>query len=140
MARVGRLAGAILAESQGEYFLVGNPKRPCDWEAAGFVAPGELDATARPFVRLVRTAAPAIDVAGPWLQVAVEGEQLARELAARLVIDRNGAVSDRLWRLVLRGDPDAEDPPRDTLVDSRWLCEVPPPIWDIVRAQVLRCL
>jgi hypothetical protein len=141
MARVGRLAGAILAETEGGYFLVGNTKRPCDWRAAGFEPPGDLDATARPFVRLARApAAPAVEVAGPWLEVPVEGEELARGLAARLLIDRNGSVSDRLWRLVLRGDPDAEDPPRDAVVDARWLYEVPAPIWDIVRAQVLRCL
>jgi len=77
---------------------------------------------------------------GPWLEIAVEGEELARRLAARFLIERNGSVSDRLWRLVLRGDPDAEDPARDAVVDARWLAEMPAPIWDIVRAQVLRCL
>jgi hypothetical protein len=137
---VGRLAGAILAESEGGYFLIGNPKRPCDWNAAGFEPPGALDATVRPFVCLARTAATAVGVAGPFIQVAVEGEQLARTLAARLLIDRNGSVSDRLWRLVLRGDPDAEDPPGHAVLDARWLCDVPAPIWEIVRAQVLRCL
>jgi len=140
MARVGRLAGAVLAESEGAYFLVGNPKRPCDWPAVGFEPPGPLDATVRPYLRLVRTAAPAVQVTGPWLQVALEGEALARALAARFLIERNGSVSDRLWRLVLRGDPDAEDPPAEVEVDARWLGEMPAPIWDIVRAQVLRCL
>ena len=141
MARVGRLAGAILAETEGAYFLVGNTKRPCNWHGAGFEPPGDLDATARPFVRLARAAAaPAIQVAGPWLLLPVEGVELARGLAARLLIDRNGSVSDRLWRLVLRGHPDAEEPPPDAVIDARWLCEVPAPIWDIVRAQVLRCL
>jgi hypothetical protein len=140
MARVGRLAGAILAETEGVYFLVGDTKRPCDWYAAGFEPPADRDVTARPFLRLARTAAPAIDVAGPWLRLAIEGEELARALAARFLIERNGSVSDRLWRLVLRGDPDAEDPPREVVVDGRWLGEMPAPIWDIVRAQVLRCL
>ena len=140
MARVGRLAGAILAETEGGYFLVGNPKRPCDWRAAGFEPPGDLDATVRPFVRLARTKAQAIDVAGPWLELSIEGEELARALAARFLIERNGSVSDRLWRLVLRGDPDAEDPPREMVIDARWLGEMPAPIWDVVRAQVLRCL
>src|SRR4249919_351155 len=100
MARVGRLAGAIVAESVGAYFLVGNPKRPCDWPAAGFEPPGPLDATARPYLCLARTAAPAVGVSGPWLQLALEGEALARALAARFLIERNGSVSDRLWRLV----------------------------------------
>jgi len=144
MARVGRLAGAIVAETEGGYFLVGDTKRPCDWRAAGFEPPGELDARARPYVALVRAADSAAPLAvpggGPWLEIAVEGEELARRLAARFLIERNGSVSDRLWRLVLRGDPDADDPARDAVVDARWLAEMPAPIWDIVRAQVLRCL
>ena len=44
MARVGRLAGAILAESHGHYFLVGNTKAPCDWRKAGFEPPADIDA------------------------------------------------------------------------------------------------
>jgi hypothetical protein len=141
MARVGRLAGAILAETEGGFFLVGNLKRPCAWRAAGFEPPGEIDACARPFVRLARVtpAAPAAGD-GPWLELDVEGEELARRLAARFVIERNGSVSDRLWRLVLRGHPDAADPPADAVVDARWLGAMPAPIWDIVRAEVLRCL
>ena len=42
MSLVTRLSGAILAESNGEYFLIGNTKSPCDWAAAGFEPPGEL--------------------------------------------------------------------------------------------------
>ena len=34
MARVGRLAGAILVESEKNYFLVGDLKQPCDFAAA----------------------------------------------------------------------------------------------------------
>ena len=44
MARVGRLSGAILAESEGAYFLVGDLKEPCDFSARGFEAPVELGA------------------------------------------------------------------------------------------------
>jgi hypothetical protein len=141
MARVSRLAGAILADTEGEFFLVGNTKRPCDWRAAGFAPPVALDALVAPYVRLARAReTTAVAVAGPWLAVAVEGEELARRLAARFLIERNGSVSDRLWRLVLRADPDAEEPPPDTVVDARWLGDVPAPIWEIVRERVLRCL
>jgi hypothetical protein len=138
MSRVGRLAGALLAETAGAYYLVGNLKRPCDWAAAGFARPpGEIDALARPFVRL-ETAGP-VNVAGPWLSLAVEGEALPRLLAERLLIERNGSVSDRLWRLVLLPDPDADDLPPDALLDARWLGEIPPQVWRVVRDTVLKC-
>lgn len=42
MALVGRLAGAILAETEGQFFLVGNPKVPCDFTAVGFDPPGVI--------------------------------------------------------------------------------------------------
>ena len=138
MARVGRLAGAVLAESDGEYFLVGSTKVPCDWAAAGFERPVEIDPAKRPFVRLSRIGAVALE--SPHLVVALEGEELARTLAQRFVIERNGSVSDRLWRLVLqRGAVDAEQEPEGA-IDARWLAEIPAPIWQIVRDTVLRCL
>lgn len=138
MARVGRLAGAILVESGADFFLVGNTKRPCDWNAAGFEPPGELDAVARPYVRLARSGA--VNVVGPWLEMSIEGEELARKLAGRFLVERNGSVSDRLWRLVIRAEPDGDDPPPETVVDARWLVEAPSHVWEIVRQQVLRCL
>jgi hypothetical protein len=120
MARVGRLAGAIIAETAGDHYLIGNPKQPCDWRAAGFEPPGELDARVRPVVRLVRCsdpvpaapvpAAPVLDGPAPAasvpaapvleLEVELEGEALPMLLAERFVIARTGSVSERLWRLV----------------------------------------
>ena len=47
MARVARLAGAVLVDGGGDYFLVGNTKRPCDWASAGFEPPREIDALAQ---------------------------------------------------------------------------------------------
>ena len=139
MARVGRLAGAILAETNGEWFLVGDTKMPCDWEKAGFEKPIEIDAKKRPFVRLSRAGAPSI--AAPILLIEVEGEELARRLADRFLIARNGSVSDRLWRLVVNpGDAlDEDDAPPET-VDARWLGEIPLPVWNVVRDTVLRCV
>jgi hypothetical protein len=138
MARVGRLAGAIVVETDAAYFLVGNTKRPCDWSAAGFHPPGALDALLRPHIRLARRGP--LAVGGPWLQLPMEGEALARLLAARFLIERNGSVSDRLWRLVMRAAPDGDDPPDDAVVDGRWLGEVPDHVWEIVRERVLQCL
>ncbi|MBI3768381.1 MAG: precorrin-3B C(17)-methyltransferase [Deltaproteobacteria bacterium] len=137
MARVGRLAGAVLAETEGRLFLVGNPKEPCDFGARGFEDPGTIDAIARPFVELRSRAD--VDIAPPCLTIAVEGEPLAELLADRFLIARNGSVSDRLWRLVI--DPDASGgDPRDRVIDARWLGEMPAPVWRIIRDAVLRCL
>jgi hypothetical protein len=137
MARVGRLAGAILAETNGEYFLVGNTKAPCDWGRAGFVPPAAIDATTTPYLRLepVRP----VPLAEPYLTFALEGEELARMLADRFVIERNGSVSDRLWRLIENPDL-ALEPAARSSIDARWLGEIPSPIWRIVRDSVLRCL
>jgi hypothetical protein len=138
MSRVGRLAGALLAETGEHHYLVGNLKRPCDFAAAGFERPvGEVDALARPYIRLNRSGP--LAVAGPWLSLELEGEALPRALAERLLIERNGSVSDRLWRLVLSADPDAEIP-GDAVIDARWLVEVPSHLWKIVREAVLKCL
>jgi hypothetical protein len=136
VSRVGRLAGALLAETEGTTYLVGNLKRPCDFPAAGFEKPpGELDALATPYRRLARSGP--LAVPGPWLTMAVEGEELPRLLAARLLVERNGSVSDRLWRLVLSADPDQLVTGE---VDGRWLGAVPAHVWQVVRDSVLRCV
>lgn len=136
MACVGRLAGAILAETEGQFFLVGNPKEPCDFAAVGFEPPGVINAMARPFVRL--SPCRSVQVPQPYLTVDVEGEALARLLVDRFVIQRNGSVSDRLWRLVT--DPKQENcAVLDGPIEARWLGEIPTEIWQIVRETVLKC-
>ncbi len=137
MARVARLAGALLLETGGEYFLVGNTKEPCDFRAAGFESPGEIDAVRRPFLPLRATGT--VTLVPPCLSIGVEGEPAAELIARRLLITRNGSVSDRLWRLIIRpGVP--EDAADAQLVAAGWLGEIPAPIWEIVRETVLRCL
>lgn len=139
MARVGRLAGAIVAETGGVHYLIGHPKQPCDWRAAGFEPPGELGE--RPVARLLPCGAPvlAAPVVGPIVELDVEGEALAPLLADRLVIARTGSVSERLWRLVIGADAlDALDA-APAVVPARWLGELPDAIWQIVRDTVLRC-
>jgi len=146
MARVGRLAGAILVETGGEYFLVGQTKVPCDWAQAGFEHPGTLEPARCAYVRLARLPrAGSIELGSPCLTLALEGEDLARALATKLLVERNGAVSDRLWRLVVHGgvDPDDEAPSAQVAkkeIDARWLGEIPPAIWKLVRDTVLRCV
>lgn len=136
MARVGRLAGAILAETEGQFFLVGSPKEPCDFAAAGFEPPGVVNALERPFIRL--SPSRPVQVPPPYLMVDVEGEALARLLVDRFVIPRNGSVSDRLWRLVT--DPTREDRAvSGGGIEARWLGEIPAEIWQVVRETVLKC-
>ncbi len=136
MALVGRLAGAILAETEGQFFLVGNPKEPCDFAAVGFEPPGVIDAMERPFIRL--SPLRPVQVPQPYLTMNVEGEALARLLVDRFVIQRNGSVSDRLWRLVI--DPKQENRVAPVgNIDARWLGEIPAEIWQIVRETVLKC-
>lgn len=134
MALVGRLAGAILAETQGQFFLVGNPKEPCDFSAVGFESPGLIDAMARPFIRL--TPRRSVQVSKPCLRVEVEGEALPQLLVDRFLIQRNGSVSDRLWRLVM---DHASKVTGTEDVDARWLGEMPAEIWNVVRETVLKC-
>ena len=136
MARVGRLAGAILAESGGDYFLVGNTKEPCDFRAFGFEPPAGIDAIKRRFIQL-RSCRP-IEIGPPHLKFQTEGQNLAQILSERLLIERNGSVSERLWKLLL--DPSGESSCEVDEVDSQWLAEIPAHIWEIVRDTVLRCL
>jgi hypothetical protein len=137
MARVGRLAGALLVHTREDYFMVGDTKEPCDFAAAGFDPPGEIDMSSRRHLKL--SPRREVKISPPCLNFDLEGEPLAKTLAERLLIDRNGSVSERLWRLVF--DPSAEDEvPADGIVGARWLTEMPAEIWAIIRDIVLRCL
>jgi hypothetical protein len=137
MARVGRLAGAILAETEGRYFLIGNTKEPCDFRSEGFEPPAAIDAQKQAYVRLSVTGA--VRIVPSWLTLDLEGEALARLLARRLLIERNGSVSDRLWRLVI-GVDDEEEAPEAEEFDAQWLAEIPDRVWDLVRDTILRCM
>ena len=130
MARVGRLAGAILAQSNGEFWLVGDLKEPCDFPAAGFETPAQIPGRELPFVRL--SPLRETQVTGPLLLVPGEGEELAALLHRRFIIARNGSVANRLWRLASGGAEEGE-------VDCRWLAEMPDAVWEAVRETVLKC-
>ena len=136
MARVGRLAGALLAETDGRYFLVGNTKEPCDFRALGVEPPAEIDALKHPFLALAANAS--IPLGATSLAIDLEGEALAERLAACFVIRRTGSVSERLWRLVTGADEGDDQPPAG-VIDARWLGEMPLAVWRVVQDTVLRC-
>jgi len=136
MARVGRLAGALLAETEGRYFLVGNTKEPCDFRALGIEPPAEIDALKRPFLALGATRS--IPLGPTCLTLALEGEALAERLAACFVIRRTGSVSERLWRLVT-GAEEGDDETPTGVIDARWVGEMPLSVWSVVQDTVLRC-
>lgn len=139
MALIARLAGGLLVETavDGEpaWFLVGDTKVPCDFVAAGFEKPKERDVVRERYVRLVPVARPALT--GTRLSVSLEGEAVARSLAERLTVARNGSVSERLWALIV-GEREIETP-SGRLVPSAWLCDVPLSVWEVVREAVLKC-
>lgn len=136
MARVGRLAGAMLVHTGNELYLVGNTKRPCDFAAAGIEPPGEIDAVKRPYLRLSPTRP--IEIAPPYLTLELEGEPLVQLLSERLLVQRTGSTSERLWRLIT-GQTEDDDEPATPITSARWLGEIPQPLWNIVRDTVLRC-
>lgn len=138
MARVGRLGGAILAETQGEVYLIGNTKVPCDFREAGFEPPDQVELVKGAYLRLKPLRE--VKIAAPVLLLDVEGEELAKKLVQRFVIDRNGSVSERLWRLVYSPDDPLDDAEAPVERDARWLGDIPEPIWQLVRDNVLRCL
>ncbi len=135
IARIGRLAGAILSECDGSYFLIGNTKEPCDWEQKGFKAPAEIDAKKMPVLAL-ETVASEILLGAPHLLVHLSdeqsGEDVARVFADRFLIVRNASVSDRLWNLVVGESEDSE-------VEATWLLNMPDAVWQVVRDTVLKC-
>jgi hypothetical protein len=104
MARMGRWMGAVVVESRGQQVLVGNPKEPC-------------------------TFAPPVPLSSPLLLDDRDPLELAEILTRRLVIERNGSVSERLWRLITH----------EGATRAQWLVDVPAHVWEIVRDQVLRC-
>lgn len=136
--QVSRLAGALLVHTEQEYYLVGDLKEPCDFAAAGFEPPAqEINGMDPPYIRLQPRGT--VTRKPPYLTLEQGGEAVAAALAERLIITRNGTISERLWELILQ--PDADLPlPVGPAVPRRWLVEVPAPIWELVRERVLRCV
>ena len=134
MAEISRLSGAILVRSEGNYYLVGDLKEPCNFKAKGFDDPGEIAPLERPFLRLSVSGDPVIS--GRVIVVKTEGELLCRILSERFLIKRNGSVSNRLWDLIF----DAKENAGKEIIHADWLVEMPSSIWEIVREEVLKCV
>lgn len=139
-ARVTRLAGALLLESSGLYFLIGNTKEPCDWTEAGFETPKTIDAVSQPFIPLVPRGEVQVDGLSLLIEAsAQEGERLAQILATRFLIRRNGSVSERLWRIVTgKNEELGTQPAQET--EAGWLIAMPDRIWNMIRDAALKCL
>jgi len=132
MAELSRMAGAILIKSREQYFLVGDLKEPCDFNEKGFEDPGSIDPLVKPYTELSVSANP--QMSGSVLQVDVEGDELCRIISERLLIKRNGSVSNRLWDLIMDGIEKKEP-----VMKADWLVRMPDNIWNIVREEILRC-
>ncbi len=134
MAHIGRLAGAILAQSEDRFYLIGDCKVPCDFEAEGFMPPpADRQVLQQPYIALeaLRAHSPKT----PGLICELEGERLAQKLVDSFLIFRNGSVSERLWRYVMSQSREKEA----GLYDVNWLMQIPHGVWDMVRDQILRC-
>lgn len=133
LSTVARLAGAIIAETNGEYYLVGELKEPCDFAQRGFAAPAESGSNQPVPYRKLNVVGDVALEEGDFLEMETQGEPLAQLLFKRFVILRNHSVSDRLWRVVTcRKDQNGK-------TDARWLEHMPDEVWEIVRENVLKC-
>jgi hypothetical protein len=124
MTRIGRYAGSIIVDDGARQILVGNPKEPC-------AVPDTLEA---PFVRALDERVP---LSGCVLVVEGKGEHaqldaLAKLISDKLVIQRNGSVSERLWRVITNQQASGE-------LAAEWLVEIPMHVWNIVRDTMLKC-
>ena len=143
MSEIWRQSGAILAQSEGQVYLVGNTKAPCDWEAIGLVPPAERDAAAIPWIKLTVQPGQTMAPTGVVVTTTLEGEELPQRLAERLLITRNGSVSERLWNLITGTDPDqpsSSELPSKATPSIQWLVDMPANVWEVVRDSVLRCI
>jgi hypothetical protein len=129
MAQIARLAGALLAHSQGKYYLVGSTKGPCNFADSGFDAPREpMDAMKRPIIEL-KAIAP-VPLEPTVLSVGLEGSALLQLLVERLLVESDASVSDRLWNLII-GESDAPGE-----LEAEWFVQMPKRVWDAVRDSV----
>lgn len=134
LSKISRLAGAILAETQGEYFLIGETKEPCDFQKHGFKTPSESDPENQPKYKKLEVTGPVVFDNSFYLEMESVGEELALILFKRFVIHRNYSVSDRLWGVVTCAREESGP------IDARWLEEMPDEVWEIVRDSILKCL
>lgn len=133
LSKVTRLAGAILAETNGEYYLVGELKEPCNFEECGFERFPESNPDSPVKSRKLKNLRPIL-IDSEYLEMETQGEALAELLFKRFVIGRNHSVSERLWRVVTVRKKE------NGVTDARWLEQMPDEVWEIVRENILKCL
>ncbi len=136
MAKISRLGGAVLAATEGTYYLVGDLKGPLEFASHGFEKPEERDVCAEPYIKLKVIGE--VKEPRPVFTMPLEGEALAKKLVRSFMIYRNGSVSERLWELSFDSSESAADQP--TLKEAQWLALMPDDIWDIIRDNLLRCI
>lgn len=133
-SRVTRLAGGILVQTNGKYYLVGQLKEPCDFLKQGFESPSKTVLDGKKSYIPLKAIATVTSDEEIVLVMETQGEALAELLFKRFVILRNHSVSDRLWRVVASGKDDKGH------VDARWLEQMPDDAWEIIKESILKCL
>jgi hypothetical protein len=133
MAQIARLAGALLAHTDGRYYLIGDTTADCDFADVGFQAPSApIDARKRLYIEL-KAVAP-VPLEPTVISVSVEGSALVQLLVERM-LDAGGAVSDELWSLIVGESEDTPDVPGE--LEAEWFVQMPKRVWDVVREGVL---
>ena len=144
---VSRLAGSLIVTGPRTAYIVGQPKEPCNWSDFGINPTVDFDHWKKPFMTELSLHRPYTAIGHRFVMTAISGnnsqkndeKHLAEVLSSRLLIERNGSVSERLWHLVHQMDiTDYSTEPLETNID--WLITMPAGIWNIVRDTVLRCV
>ncbi len=137
MIRFGRLAGAILLDYEGECYLIGHTKHPCDFGSFGFEAVDKDRDQAIKIERLTRKSDSSIRWEESSVIFTLENvscEDSLTKLSDIFLIRRNNMVSERIWGLLIEELDDHQE-----ALSGQWIIESPGVIWDIVRDAVLRC-
>ncbi len=134
LSKITRLGGAILACTQGTYYLVGDLKEPCDFSRHGFETPEQIKSESKQAFIELKVIGPVTSDEEIVMTMETEGRALAELLFKRFIITRNCSVSERLWRVAICSK-DA-----DSKVDARWLEQMPDEVWNVVRENILKCL
>ncbi|GIX43487.1 MAG: hypothetical protein KatS3mg129_3220 [Leptospiraceae bacterium] len=133
MFELFRLAGAILLKHNHTFYLIGNLKEPCNFNEYGF-KDTEVDPLKNPYITLNIIDETKISLFKEptfIIETNLSIEEVAKQLANKLLIKRNGSVSERLWNLIKDNQKNQ---------NITWLIEIPNEIWEIVRENVLKCV
>jgi hypothetical protein len=133
MFEVYRFSGAILLKKENKFYLIGNLKEPCNFMDYGFESQ-EIDPLKNPYVPLKIIDEYKTALLNNPIFIIISNksiEEIAKILSDKLLIKRNGSVSERLWNLIKENQKDN---------NITWLIDIPEEIWEIVRENVLKCI